>query len=181
MPRTSALNVDVARSPKPEGAEDLNGLIFGKLKVDEFHSARRSPSGGRSYAWVCTCSCTGKRIVAFSYNLKRGNTTSCGCAHKQSVTKHGLVGTVAYARWLGMMKRCYDTNSKDFKYWGGRGIKVCERWHEPANFVSDMGQPATPELTIDRIDNDGHYESFNCRWATQTVQQNNRSNNVQKN
>lgn len=73
-----------------------------------------------------------------------------------------------------MMGRCYTPAHKSFAHYGGRGITVCERWRDFANFLADMGE-CPPGLTLDRKDNDGHYDPGNCRWATQKEQQNNRS------
>ncbi len=78
------------------------------------------------------------------------------------------------------MSRVYDKNHPDYENWGGRGIKVCERWHKFENFYADMGDPPGPDYTLDRIDNDGDYELSNCRWANAKTQARNRRSNVIK-
>ncbi len=75
-----------------------------------------------------------------------------------------------------MRQRCYDANNKAFRYYGGRGISVCDRWSKFENFLSDMG-PKPEGLTIDRIDTEGHYTPSNCRWATRQQQSANRNYN----
>lgn len=84
--------------------------------------------------------------------------------------------TRAYVAWTDMRQRCRNPNHKNFDRYGGRGIQVCARWDDFANFLADMGEPA-PKMWLERKDNDGHYEPDNCRWATIREQTRNKSNN----
>ena len=83
--------------------------------------------------------------------------------------------TVEYTAWLNMISRCATKNPSFYKNYGGRGITVCKRWRDSfADFLEDMGRKPSPELSLDRINNDGNYEPGNCRWATDKEQANNR-------
>lgn len=126
--------------------------------------------------WLCRCDCgTERRVVA--QTLRLGLTNSCGCLKGDAIArarfKHGGAFTKSYASWHDMMWRCTNPRARNFKYYGGRGITVCERWLDYRNFVTDMGEP--PEgLTIERMNNDGNYEPRNCKWATHAEQNRNK-------
>ncbi len=92
--------------------------------------------------------------------------------------KHGLSKTKEFGIWTHMIQRCYNVNCTGYKYWGGRGIKVCRRWRTSfITFLKDMGK-CPKGLTLERINNDGNYMPKNCKWATQKDQARNRRNNV---
>ena len=114
--------------------ENLTGQKFGKLTVIGLDHKEKRNYGKRNYyfyQWLCECECGNKCIVAGEY-LKRGRTTSCGCYRKElsknKLFKHGLHKTRLYRIWRGMKERCYAQYNKDYKNYGGRGIKVCQEW-----------------------------------------------------
>lgn len=90
--------------------------------------------------------------------------------------RHGMFGTGIHKIWDGMIQRCRNPKSKDYKHWGARGTAVCDSWRKFVNFYKDMGDPE-PGTSLDRIDNDGDYRKGNCRWATQKEQHRNKRNN----
>ena len=91
------------------------------------------------------------------------------------VRTHGASKSPAYRSWYSMMSRCYREDHQSFCRYGGRGISVCERWRNSANFIADMGQPKAGQQ-LDRIDNNGNYEPGNCRWVSREENCNNKSN-----
>jgi len=153
-------------------AKDLTGMRFGKLLV--LNLAEKSKNG--TAKWLCRCDC-GTEKVLFSTVLNRGQ-TSCGCEAREAASiahmKHGLTATSTYLSWKSMIGRCTNPNNPDYPAYGGRGIKVCERWLDFVNFHADMGWRPDGK-TLDRYpDNDGNYEPGNCKWSTPKEQANNR-------
>lgn len=158
--------------------KNLSGEKFSSLHVLHY-CGPQSASGGRPTAvWACECAC-GRIVGVPSSALLASNTKSCGCKRYENAggpVKHGMASTSEYKAWKSMKRRCLNPKTKFFEHYGGRGITVCDRWLESfENFLEDMGQKPSPELTLDRINNDGNYEPENCRWATWVQQNNNRS------
>jgi len=151
--------------------EDHSGERYGRLTVLK----RIRVEGRQQYDWLCRCDC-GNETVAQTGGLLRGSTRSCGCLAKDvgALRKtHGLTGSRTYISWRAMRARCLNPQDKDYPRYGGRDIKICERWGSFENFLADLGE--RPEgKSLDRIDCNGNYESGNVRWADDKTQSNNR-------
>lgn len=152
---------------------DITGVVFGRLVAIKLDATK---SNERRKYWVCSCSCGAETSVALG-NLTAGSVKSCGCLRKEILDKstHGMYkfDPGLYGVWHKMLERCLKAESSTYANYGGRGVKVCDRWLSIENFIQDM-YPRTEGTTLGRIDNDGNYEPSNCRWENVEQQSNNK-------
>ncbi len=153
------------------------GDRYGKLKII------RPFRVGKIKKWACRCKC-GKITYQKAGDLVSGTVVSCGCKRTEVLlsinTTHGLSKIPEHKVWENMIVRCTNRNTPYWKHYGGRGIKVCERWLSSfPHFLEDVGRRPSSLHELDRYpNNDGNYEPGNCRWATRRQQLNNRRGTV---
>lgn len=156
----------------PKSVSDLVGKTFNRLSVVSYCGKNKH----EQHTWFCLCSC-GNTVVLTTTRLtsKNNNTKSCGCLHQEALKnqqeksrKHGYTFSHKnlYSIYYGMLYRCYNCNSKDWKYYGGKGVEVLG-WGSAQEFVEwGIGSGYLLGLTIDRLDSSGHYSKENCEWVT---------------
>lgn len=174
--RAGAVSCGCKNREIPPSFKDKTGRKYGRLTAVKVDSGTKYM--GDSVTWLCMCEC-GNTTKVSSGNLKegKGGVKSCGCLLREfnmdKIGKYGKYQKIlgkptnklwAYKSYKGIIERCYDSKCKAFKSYGGRGIKVCDRWRESfLHFIEDMGD-RSKEFSIERIDVNGNYESLNCKW-----------------
>lgn len=155
---------------------DLTGMKFGRL------TATKQVNVGKKLTYHCICDC-GNTTNVTPDKLYSGHTKSCGCYNLESLknrsTTHGKSKTRLYMIWFKMKARCRNPKIPTYKWYGGKGVSVCDEWQEFQPFYDwSMANGYTEKLTIDRIDVNGNYEPSNCRWVDMKTQMNNTTSNV---
>lgn len=155
---------NIVKRKQREAIFDLTGKKFNRWTV----LARWRDPLKTGTLWTCKCDCGTVRNGVNSTALISGRSSSCGCYHKEQVSKEGRTDgykNPAYALWCMMKQRCYNPKTKAYPLYGGRGITVCQRWRDSfQDFIADMGE-RPPGFSIDRIDNEKGYFKENCRWV----------------
>jgi hypothetical protein len=163
--------------PKGRINKDFAGLRFNRVTILSYEGKNKCSQS----VWKCRCDC-GTLFRAIGKDVVKSHTKSCGCWQRESRvithTTHGQSKSPTWVCWVEMLKRCRNKNFVHFNHYGGRGIKVCDRWLSYEKFIEDVGERPTKEHTLDRFpNNNGNYEPGNVRWATRLEQGANKRNN----
>ncbi|MCI2919102.1 AP2 domain-containing protein [Staphylococcus hominis] len=151
---------------------DIVGKTFNHLTVIEY--AGKNKHGKKLYK--CKCNNCGNEKIMIGTEVKNGYSKSCGCLTKQNLKrKHGMTGTPIYKKWKNIKRRCFNPSTSNYKWYGERGITMCEEWkNDFSKFYEDVGDVPFEGAELDRIDNNGNYEPNNVRWVNHRTNSNNR-------
>lgn len=158
---------------------DINnyiGLVFNDLRIIGPDNSNQHFNSNR---WLVECKC-GKVFSELPSRVLSGHKKSCGCRSIESRYSHGYAKNEFYHTWWSMMQRCYNKAHHNYPRYGARGITVCQEWQTPEGFIEwalSTARKKSPELTLDRIDNNLGYSPDNCRWVSMKTQSNNRRTN----